>query len=313
MRVARLSTGPGSRRQPPAGCASSSASATQRLSFFGSAGSRLSAPNASLTRSQRSTGLISGCIARASTESPTSRVSQGVRTTRYWPSGRSAASASRTASTVAHGADRDRDLPALVLEAELRLSAPLGRGAQEEHRVLRVGAPAGEGAAQLMLDDRPVGDELHQDSTIRQAISNSASGCSSAASQISLDERGYVPGTDTLTGRHRRATGGGIGSWVSDGTGVWRHRTGDRGTGGPGAGVRLLRPLPEQGDRLVAGLAQRGGKGDLVLIAAGGLAERRDDEAPGRRRPPAAARSSSTCQFTWRSAVVSRSALSRCA
>ena len=32
--LARLRTDPGSRRQPPAGCASSSASATQRLSFF---------------------------------------------------------------------------------------------------------------------------------------------------------------------------------------------------------------------------------------------------------------------------------------
>ena len=102
---------------------------------------------------------------------------------------------------------RDRDLPVLVLEAELRLTAPLGRGAQQEHRVLLVGAAAGEGAAQLMLDDRSVGDELHQGSTIRQLISNSASGCSSAASQILFDERRHVPGPDPLTGGGGRDAG----------------------------------------------------------------------------------------------------------
>ena len=48
--------------------------------------------------------------------------------------------------------------------------------------------------------------------------------------------------------------------------------------GGTGSGAGFLAPLPEQGDRLVAGLAQRGGKGQLVLIAAGGLADGRDDE-----------------------------------
>jgi hypothetical protein len=74
------------------------------------------------------------------------------------------------------GRHRDRDLPVLVLEAELGFTAPFGRGPQQQHRVLLVGATAGEGAAHLVLDDRSVGDEFHQGSTIRQAISNSASG-----------------------------------------------------------------------------------------------------------------------------------------
>ena len=129
-----------------------------------------------------------------------------------------------------------------------------------------------------MLDDRSVGDELHQDSTIRQLISNSASGCSSAASQILL--------TNAATSLARTRSPAGVGrdcrALINDGRRRFWHgylRTGERGSRNRnGSRSRLPRPLPEQGDRLVAGLAQRGGKGYLVLIAAGGLAERRDDE-----------------------------------
>src|ERR1700689_3138624 len=120
---------------------------------------------------------------------------------------------------------RDRDLPVFVLDAELRFAVPLRGGAQQEHRVPRVAAPAGEGAAQLHLDDRPVGDELHQRATIRQAISNSAPGFSSAAS--------HIRSTNAGTSRAWTRCGDGTGS-------------AGRATSGPGC-TPTGEPFPDTG------------------------------------------------------------------
>ena len=179
---------------------------------------------------------------------------------------------------------RDRDLPALVLDAELRFAVPLRGGAQQEHRVLRVAATAGEGAAQLQLDDRPVGDELHQRSTIRQAISNSASGFSSAASQIRSTNAG--------TSRARTRSGDRTGAPGRAASGPGCTSTGGRF---PDTGPPTSETVPDVTpgwsptgsgffDRLrnrviASSLALRSGagQGDLLLIAARGLAQRRDD------------------------------------
>ena len=123
---------PGSRRQPPAGCASSSASATQRLSFFDErlieadraerVLDQIPAVDRLDLRIQREgengvpdlAGVAGGEDDQVLTVSPVGeRVKDGEH-------GR------------ARG-HRDRDLPVLVLEAELGLTAPLGRGPQEEH------------------------------------------------------------------------------------------------------------------------------------------------------------------------------------
>ena len=200
--------------------------------------------------------------------------------------------------------DSDRDLLALVLDGELSRRRATGRGAQQQHRVPRVGAAAGEGAPQLQLDDRPVGDELHQsvhdppgdlELRVRVLVRRLADLASTHAATSLAGTRRRLAALGPSDVGARAAT-----PWTGRFPASERRRRRDRSAETywrPAGAVLASAPLHEQGDRVLVRLAERSGERDLVLVAARGLAQRGDDAAASASPAAAAASSSRTCQF----------------